>query len=105
MLRGWQGPSLGPVATLAPPAPLSCSCTVIPLIPPRQASLVWPSANSAPSESEEGPPFLALEQDRLLSVYLASQRPFWLEGGVCVLGYQKLCGEKRDELGDSSPPL
>lgn len=97
--------SLQPAATLAPPAPLSCFCPVIPLIPLRQASLVWPSAPSAPSESEEGPRFLALEQDRLLSVHLVSKRPFQLGGGVCTWLTEAWGGGKRDELWDSPPSL
>lgn len=42
-------------------------------------------APSAPSESKEGPPFLDLGQDRLLSVHPVAKRPFRLGGGR-VLG-------------------
>lgn len=99
----WKYFCLEPADTLAPPAPLSCFCLVIPLIPPRRASPVWLSAPSAPSESEEGPPFLALEQDRLLSVCLVSKRPFRLRGACAWL--TETLGGKRDELGLSSSPL
>lgn len=66
-------------ATSAPPAPLSPFCVVIPLILQDRPLSCAPSA---PSESKEGPSFLDLAQDRLLSVHLVSKRPFRVEGHV-----------------------
>lgn len=94
---------LGPYFQSGTGGHIGSSCPIVSLLSDSSRTGLS-RAPSAPSESKEGPPFLDLGQDRLLSVHLVAKRPFRLEGGGVYLAKRSFGGEERGAPGLPSCP-